>query len=236
MEVIPAIDLRGGRCVNLVQGDYGRETVFGDDPPAMARRWESLGAPRLHIVDLDGAREGAPRNLDAVRDICDAVSIPVQLGGGIRDVITARRAFETGVDRLIVGTAALDPDGAASFVGEFGEAVAAGIDSRDGFVAVRGWLDTTEVRALDLAKKLVALGFLWIVFTDIQSDGMLKGTNIPALREMVESVDASVIASGGITTIDDLRAAREAGAAGAIVGRALYTGALNLKKAIQALC
>jgi phosphoribosylformimino-5-aminoimidazole carboxamide ribotide isomerase len=213
MEVIPAIDLRGGRCVNLVQGDYDRETVFGDDPPAMARRWESLGAPRLHIVDLDGAREGAPRNLDAVRDICDAVSIPVQLGGGIRDVITARRAFETGVDRLIVGTAALDPDGAASFLGEFG-----------------------EVRALDLAKKLVALGFLWIVFTDIQSDGMLKGTNIPALRKMVESVDASVVASGGIATIDDLRAAHKAGAAGAIVGRALYTGALNLKKAIQALC
>jgi phosphoribosylformimino-5-aminoimidazole carboxamide ribotide isomerase len=236
MEVIPAIDLRGGRCVNLVQGDYDRETVFGDDPPAMARRWESLGAPRLHIVDLDGAREGAPRNLDAVRDICEAVSIPVQLGGGIRDVATARRAFETGTDRVIVGTAALDPEAAASFVVEFGEAVAAGIDSRDGFVAVRGWLDTTEVRSTDLAKKLVALGFRWIVFTDIQSDGMLKGTNIPALREMAESVDASVIASGGITTIDDLRAAHRAGAAGAIVGRALYTGALNLKEAIQALC
>ncbi len=236
MEVIPAIDLRGGRCVNLVQGDYDRETVFGDDPPAMARRWESLGAPRLHIVDLDGAREGAPRNLDAVRGICDAVSIPVQLGGGMRDVATARRAFDAGVDRVIIGTAALDLDKAGSFIAEFGDTVAAGIDARDGFVAVRGWLDTTKVRALDLAKKLAALGFGWIVFTDIQSDGMLKGTNVSALREMVESVDASVIASGGITTIDDLRAAREAGAAGAIVGRALYTGALNLKKAIQALC
>ncbi len=235
MEIIPAIDLRGGRCVNLVQGDYDRETVFGDDPPAMARRWESLGAPRLHIVDLDGAREGTPRNLDAVRGIRDAVSIPVQLGGGMRDVSAARQGFDAGADRVIIGTAALDPDAAASFVAEFGDSVAAGIDARDGFVAVRGWLEATEVRALDLAREVVALGFRWIVLTDIQSDGMLKGTNIAALREMVESVNASVIASGGITTIGDLRAAQEAGAAGAIVGRALYTGALNLKEAIEAL-
>jgi phosphoribosylformimino-5-aminoimidazole carboxamide ribotide isomerase len=236
MEVIPAIDLRGGRCVRLVQGDYDQETVFSDDPRAMARHWESLGAPRLHVVDLDGAREGAPRNLGVVRDICAAVSIPVQLGGGMRDIAVAQRARDAGVERVIVGTAALDPEAASGFVAEFGDAVVAGIDARDGFVAVRGWLDTTNIRALDLANKLVAVGFRWIVFTDIQSDGMLGGTNVPALKEFVEAVDASVIASGGITSIDDLRAARDAGAAGAIVGRALYTGALNLKEALNAIC
>jgi phosphoribosylformimino-5-aminoimidazole carboxamide ribotide isomerase len=236
MEILPAIDLRGGKCVRLLQGDYDRETVFSDDPPAMARHWESLGAPRLHVVDLDGAKEGAPRNLDVVRDICSAVSIPVQLGGGMRGVRIARQALDAGVDRVIVGTAALDPDAAAEFVGALGDRVVAGIDARDGFVAVRGWLDTTEIRAVDLAKKLVALGIRWIVFTDIRSDGMLRGPNIAALRALIEAVDASVIAAGGITTIDDLRAARDAGAAGAIVGRALYTGALDLKEAIEALC
>jgi len=236
MEIIPAIDLRGGRCVRLLQGDYDRETVFSDDPPAMAKRWESLGAPRLHVIDLDGAREGAPRNLDVVRSICDAISIPVQLGGGIRDVETARRALDAGVDRVIVGSAALDSEVARCLVTEIGRKIVAGIDARDGLVAVRGWLDTTEVRALDLAKKLVGIGYHCIVFTDIATDGMLKGPNIPALKKMVEAVDASVIASGGMTTIDDLRAARGAGAAGAIVGRAIYTGDLNLQKAIEALC
>ena len=236
MEILPAIDLRGGKCVRLLQGDYDRETVFSDDPPAMARHWESLGATRLHVVDLDGAKEGAPRNLAVVRDICAAVSIPVQLGGGMRDVSIARQALGAGVDRVIVGTAVLDPGAAAEFVTSLGDRVVAGIDARDGFVAVRGWLDTTEIRAVALAKKLVALGMRWVVFTDIRSDGMLKGTNIPALKDMVESVDASVIASGGITTIDDLRAARDAGAAGAIVGRALYAGSLDLKEAIEALC
>jgi phosphoribosylformimino-5-aminoimidazole carboxamide ribotide isomerase len=236
MEILPAIDLRGGKCVRLLQGDYDRETVFSDDPPAMARHWESLGAPRLHVVDLDGAKEGVPRNLDVVRGICSAVSVPVQLGGGMRDVAIAQQALDAGVDRVIVGTAALDPDAAAEFVGALGDRVVAGIDARDGFVAVRGWLDTTEVRAIDLARELFALGMRWIVHTDIASDGMLKGANIPALKEMVESVDAAVIAAGGISTIDDLRAARDAGAAAAIVGRALYTGSLDLKEALNALC
>lgn len=236
MEIIPAIDLRGGKCVRLLQGDYSRETVFSEDPPAMAKHWESLGAPRLHVVDLDGAREGEPRNLEVVRAICAAVSIPVQLGGGVRDTAIAQQALEVGVDRVIVGSAALDPEAAAAFVGELGERVVAGIDARDGLVAVHGWLDTTAVLAVDLARKLVALGFRWIVFTDIQQDGTLRGTNIPALREMVGAVSASVIAAGGITTVEDVRAARDAGAAGAIVGRALYTGDLDLKAALEALC
>jgi len=236
MEIIPAIDLRGRRCVRLIQGDYTREVVFSNDPPDMARHWENQGVRRLHVVDLDGAKEGAPRNLEVVRAICDAVSIPVQLGGGIRDVDTARHALEAGVDRVIVGTAALDPEAAQAFACELGEKVVAGIDARDGLVAVHGWVDTTEIRALDLAQKLISFGYRWIVFTDIASDGMLHGPNIPALRAMVQSVDASVIASGGIVTLDDLRAARDAGAAGAIVGLALYTGKLNLKEALDALC
>ena len=236
MEILTAIDLRGGKCVRLLQGDYSRETVFSDDPPAMAKHWESLGAPRLHVVDLDGAREGEPRNLEVVRAICAAVSIPVQLGGGVRDTAIAQQALEVGVDRVIVGSAALDPEAAAAFVEELGERVVAGIDARDGMVAVHGWLDTTAVRAVDLARKLVALGFRWIVFTDIQQDGTLRGTNIPALREIVGAVSASVIAAGGITTVEDVRAARDAGAAGAIVGRALYTGDLDLKAALEALC
>jgi phosphoribosylformimino-5-aminoimidazole carboxamide ribotide isomerase len=236
MEILPAIDIRGGRCVQLIQGDYTRELVFSNDPPDMARHWEAQSAKRLHVVDLDGAKEGLPRNLEVVRAICDAVAIPVQLGGGIRDVATARQALEAGVERVIVGSAALDPEAAAAFVAEFGARVVAGIDARDGFVAVHGWLDTTEVRALDLAQKLVALGYRWIVFTDIASDGMLHGPNIAALRDMVQHVEADVIASGGITTIDDLLAARKAGAASAIVGTALYTGKLNLREALDALC
>ena len=236
MEIIPAIDLRGGRCVRLLQGDYERETVFSLDPPDMALHWESLGASRLHVVDLDGAREGEPKNLPVVAEICASVKIPVQLGGGIRDVSIARQALDAGVDRVILGTAALDPQAATAFVSELGDKVVAGIDARDGLVAVRGWLDTTEIRAIDLAQKLVELGMRWLVFTDIATDGMLSGPNVPALREMVAAVDASVIASGGITTVDDLLAARKAGAAGAIIGTALYTGKLNLREALRAIC
>jgi phosphoribosylformimino-5-aminoimidazole carboxamide ribotide isomerase len=236
MEIIPAIDLRGGRCVRLVQGDYSRETVFGDDPVAMARRWERQGATRLHVVDLDGAREGEPRHLDVASRIARAVAIPIQLGGGIRGPEAARRVVDAGVDRVIVGTAALEPETAREIVDAVGESVVGGIDARDGRVAVGGWLDTTDIAALDLARRLTAIGMRWIVFTDIASDGMLEGPNLSALREIVEGVDASVIASGGITTVDDIRAVKEAGAAGAIIGSALYAGRITLEEALEAGC
>jgi phosphoribosylformimino-5-aminoimidazole carboxamide ribotide isomerase len=236
MEVIPAIDLRGGKCVRLLQGDYGRETVFSDDPVAMAGHWESEGAPRLHVVDLDGAREGGPRNLSVVREICRSVAIPVELGGGIRDVSIARQALEAGVGRVIVGTAALDAEAAASFVTELGSAAVAGIDAREGQVAVRGWLDTTDIQAADLARQLAGLGFQHIVFTDIVSDGMLKGHNVAALREIAAAVDASVIAAGGISSADDVRDVKQAGAAGAIIGMALYSGQISLREALEAAC
>ncbi len=236
MEVIPAIDLRGGRCVRLFQGDYARETVFSDDPVAMARHWEQQGAPRLHIVDLDGAKEGKPRNLDVARAIARAVTIPVQLGGGIRDKETARRVLAAGVRRVIIGSAALEEETARRMIEALGDRLAVGIDARGGRVSVKGWLETTEVEALHLARRLASFGARCIVFTDIERDGMLSGPNVPALRALVSAVSASVIASGGIAAIEHLRAVKEAGAAGAIVGMALYTGQLDLREALEAVC
>jgi phosphoribosylformimino-5-aminoimidazole carboxamide ribotide isomerase len=237
MEILPAIDLRGGKCVRLLQGDYAQETVFADDPVAMARHWESLGATRLHVVDLEGAKAGHPCQLDTIAAIARSVSIPVEMGGGIRTVALAQQALDIGVERVILGSAALDRAVAVEFASALRGRVVGGIDARDGLVAVRGWLDTTKVKAVDLARELVALGIEWIVYTDIGSDGMLQGANLVAMREMVEAVpEAKVIASGGVTTVEDLRALRAAGAAAAIVGMALYTGKLDLKDALEAAC
>ncbi len=235
MEIIPAIDLRGGKCVRLLQGDYDRETVFGEDPVAIARHWEEEGAPRLHVVDLDGAREGRPRNLSVVADICDAVGIPVELGGGIRTDSAARHALDAGVQRVILGTAALNRGVVQALAEELGDSLVASIDARDGVVAVRGWLEDTRTKAVDLARELVGLGIRLIVYTDIGSDGMLRGANVAATRELIERVpEARVIASGGVTTADDIRKLRDAGAAGAIIGMALYSGKLTLKEALEA--
>jgi len=236
MEIIPAVDLRGGKCVRLVQGCYDRETVFSDDPAAMALHWQQQGARRLHVVDLDGAREGEPRNWEAVREIVRAVRIPVELGGGIRNEAVARRALDLGVRWAILGTAALSPEAARDMVGALGDAVIAGIDARDGRVAVRGWLETSQIAATDLARQMAGLGVRCIIFTDIGRDGMLQGPNVAALREMVESVEASIIASGGIASAEHVRAVKEAGAAGAIIGTALYTGHLTLGEALEAAC
>jgi len=235
MDILPAIDIRGGKCVRLTQGDYGRETVFGDDPAAMARHWESLGAKYLHVVDLEGAKDGEPKQLDAVAAIVRAVSIPVELGGGLRDEAAARRALDLGVDRVIIGTAALNLETVSNLAAFLGKHLVAGIDARDGMVAVRGWLETTEVLAVKLAKELVVLGLGWIVYTDIATDGMLQGANLTAVREMVEAVpEAKIIASGGVSSVEDVRALRDAGAAGAIIGMALYTGKLDLRAALDA--
>jgi phosphoribosylformimino-5-aminoimidazole carboxamide ribotide isomerase len=236
MEIIPAIDIRGGKCVRLIQGDYAREMVFGDDPVAMAKHWEECGATRLHVVDLDGAREGEPRNLEVVERIAGAVRMPVELGGGIRTEEMARRALAAGVDRVIVGTAALDKAAALRFAEALGDARVVGIDARDGRVAVRGWLDTSDIRAVDLGREMAALGVKWIVFTDIGSDGMLQGPNLCALQEMVSGVDADIIASGGVSSLDDIKAVRDAGAAGAIIGMALYSGRISLQDAMEASC
>ena len=235
MELWPAIDLRGGRCVRLLQGDYDRETVFGDDPVEMARRFTAGGARRLHIVDLDGAKAGTPVQAELVGRMVAAAGVPCQLGGGIRSVETARAYVAAGVDRLVVGSVAIEnPDLLAELAHAFPGRIVLGIDARDGKVAVRGWLETSPLGAIDVAKRHEQLPLAGIVYTDIAKDGMMTGPNIPALTEMVRAVRLPVIASGGVSNARDIREAATAGAAGCIVGRALYEGSLTLAAAADA--
>lgn len=234
--VIPAIDLRGGRCVRLFQGDYDRETVYGDDPVAMARRWEAEGARRLHVVDLDGAREGRPAQLEVVRRIVEALEIPVQLGGGLRDAAAVRAALDAGVERAIIGTAAVDTEIARPLFEEFRERLAVGLDARAGRVAVRGWREDSGRDAIELARELAALGARRFIFTDIATDGTLAGPAVDATRALAQAVDVPVIASGGVGSIDDLRALAalaECGVEGVIVGKALYVGSVHLREAVS---
>ena len=235
MELWPAIDLRGGRCVRLLQGDYDRETVFGDDPVEMARRFTAGGARRLHIVDLDGAKAGTPVQAELVGRMVAAAGVPCQLGGGIRSVETARAYVAAGVDRLVVGSVAIEnPALLAELAHAFPGRIVLGIDARDGKVAVRGWLETSPLGAIDVAKRHEQLPLAGIVYTDIAKDGMMSGPNIPALAEMVRAVRLPVIASGGVSNARDIREAATAGAAGCIVGRALYEGSLTLAAAADA--
>ena len=235
MELWPAIDLRGGRCVRLLQGDYDRETVFGDDPVEMARRFTAAGARRLHIVDLDGAKAGTPVQAELVGRMVAAAGVPCQLGGGIRSVETARAYVAAGVDRLVVGSVAIEnPALLAELAHAFPGRIVLGIDARDGKVAVRGWLETSLLGAIDVAKRHEQLPLAGIVYTDIAKDGMMSGPNIPALAEMVRAVRLPVIASGGVSNAGDIREAATAGAAGCIVGRALYEGSLTLAAAADA--
>ena len=236
LEVIPAIDLRGGRCVRLEQGDFAREQAFSDDPVAVAQRWLAEGARRLHVVDLDGARVGEPQHWRVIGEIAGAVGIPVQLGGGLRSQEAIERALGLGLERVIVGTvAALDPEWARETFARFGRRVMVAIDARDGQVAVRGWQDTTGLDAFSFARRMVELGARRIVFTDISRDGMQTGPNLESMRRMVTAVNVPVVAAGGVTTVDDLLALDEIGLEAAIVGRALYSGALSLRDAIKAL-
>jgi phosphoribosylformimino-5-aminoimidazole carboxamide ribotide isomerase len=238
-EIIPAIDIRGGKCVRLLQGDYDRETVFGEDPVEMARRWEGEGATRLHVVDLDAARSGEPVNLDIVRRICAALSIPVQMGGGVRNREAVQRTLDAGVQRAIVGTAAAaDPDTARSLFAEFGERLVLGLDAKDGQVAVAGWRETTRWSALDLAREMMVAGAYRLIYTDIATDGMGSGPSLESTRALAEALDIPVIASGGVGRPGDILAVAElepAGVEGVIVGKAIYTGAVQLGDAIRQL-
>ncbi len=236
-EIIPAIDLQGGRCVRLVQGDFNQSTVYGDDPPGMAKRWEAAGAARIHVVDLDGAKEGGPRQLAVVSEIVKAVSVPVQLGGGLRTLDHIAAALDAGVTRVMVGTKAIeDPSFVDAALARFGEAVGIGIDAKDGRVAVRGWVDVSDVDALDLARQMSARGVRTIVYTDIARDGMLTGPNISAMRSMAEAVpEVGVIASGGVGQPQDILDLAHTGTVGVIVGKAIYTGAVDLAAAIASL-
>lgn len=241
-EIIPAIDIRGGRCVRLFQGDYSRETVYGDDPVAMARHWQRLGARRLHIVDLDGARQGAPAQLDLVARIARAVDVPIQLGGGLRTTADIAAALAAGVERVVVGTAAIQPGPASDPPAfrracreQFGARVVLGLDARGGQLAVRGWTETTVLDVFAFARLLRDEGFERIVYTDISRDGALSGPNVDDIKRLAAIEGLAVIASGGIHRVDDLLALAAAGAEAAIVGTALYQGAIDLPSALAHL-
>jgi phosphoribosylformimino-5-aminoimidazole carboxamide ribotide isomerase len=235
MELIPAIDLRGGNCVRLRQGDYGQETIFGNDPAAMAAHWESEGATRLHLVDLDGAKVGRPVNVEAVRSIVRSVGIPCQLGGGIRDEATIVSWLEAGIDRVIVGTQALrDPAWFRRMIETYPGQVVLGLDARDGKVAAEGWLEVSDVMAWTLAKQFDDLPLAAVIYTDIAKDGMLEGPNLDATDTLARHLETPVIASGGVSTLDDLERLSKLGTvAGCIIGRALYEGRFALGEALE---
>lgn len=234
MLIYPAIDLRGGKCVRLRQGDYAQETVFGDDPAAIARRWVSEGAAWLHLVDLDGAKQGQPVNGDSVRRIIEAAGVPCQLGGGLRTEDHIAEALAWGVARVILGTRALkDPAWLETVCRRFPGRVVLGIDARDGRVATDGWLEVSDRSALDLARQCAAWPLAALVYTDIARDGMLTGPNLEPLRELAAAVPIPIIASGGISTLDDVRRLLPLDVAGCIIGRALYEGRVRLAEALM---
>jgi phosphoribosylformimino-5-aminoimidazole carboxamide ribotide isomerase len=233
MQIWPAIDLRGGKCVRLEQGDYGRETVFGDDPAATARLFADQGAQYLHLVDLDGARRGHVENLSSVAAILAAVRLTAELGGGVRDEATIAQLLEMGLARVVIGTLALkEPDWFRRMCRKFPERLALGLDARGGKVATDGWLQTSQTSAIELAQSFAREPLASIIYTDIDTDGMLKGPNVTALEEMQRAVAVPVIASGGVTTAEDVSRLAAVPLAGCIIGRALYEGTLSLRDAL----
>ena len=235
MQIWPAIDLRGGKCVRLKQGDFSRETVFGEDPAAMARHWVGQGAQCLHLVDLDGARTGALANEPSVLTILQAADVPCQMGGGVRDEETIGRLLEAGLSRLVVGTQAIRrPDWFRQVCRRFPGKLVLGIDARGGRVATHGWLETTAMEATVLARHFADEPIAALVYTDIATDGMMAGPNVAAMAAMKQAVDCPVVASGGVTTVDDVARLAAAGMDGCIIGRALYEGTITLGEAIRA--
>lgn len=236
MEIIPAIDLKDGRCVRLFQGDFSQTTVYSDDPAAMAQQWEAQGATRVHVVDLDGARQGQSANLEAVRAIVRAVTIPVQLGGGLRREHDIDAVLDIGVERVILGTAAVEDVALVSRLLErFAERVIVGVDARNGKVATAGWLETADVWATDLVRRMADLGVQRIIYTDISRDGTLTEPNFEAMAALLDPNGPALIASGGIAEIAHLQRLARLGVEGAIVGKALYDGNIDLPQALAAL-
>lgn len=233
MIIFPAIDIMGGRCVRLLQGKFDSETVYGTDPVEMAEKWVLAGAKWLHVVDLDGARKGASTNRDVIYRIAGKVNVPVQMGGGIRSMDDISEVLSSGVERVILGTSAVNnPTLTEKALLKYPGRIAIGIDARDGKVAIEGWEKVSGYTAVEFAKRMEQLGASVIIYTDIATDGMLKGPNLRAMEEMIKNVSMEVIASGGISSIEDLYRLKESGAAGAITGKAIYTGAIDLKEAI----
>ena len=242
MEILPAIDLRGGRCVRLKQGDYAQETVYGNDPAEMARHWERQGGTRLHLVDLDGAKAGKPVNVEAIKAIVRAVRIPCELGGGLRDESTIREMLtEIGVDRVIIGTQALkEPDWFRDMARLFPGRIVLGLDARNGMVATEGWLDVSQTSAMELARQFTDVELAAVIYTNIANDGMMQGVDDATIEEMLRLAELgfSVIASGGVTTLEDIEklaaiSRRQPKLVGAIVGRAIYEGTIQVAEAVR---
>jgi phosphoribosylformimino-5-aminoimidazole carboxamide ribotide isomerase len=231
--ILPAIDLRGGRCVRLRQGDYAQETVFGDDPAAMARRWVDQGAEFLHIVDLDGARDGRPTNADSIQQIVRESGVPCQLGGGIRKEADIALALSWGIQRVVIGTSAIQSPGwVEDMCRRFPGKIVVGIDAKNGRVATEGWLQVSELTALEVGREFASLALAALVYTDISRDGMMQGPNLEAMQAMALAVPIPVIASGGVTVAEDVLRLSRTGVAGCIIGRALYEGKINLAEVI----
>lgn len=238
MKIIPAIDLKNGKCVRLAQGRKEDQTIFSDDPAAVAQKWADSGAELIHVIDLDGAFDKSPQHIDAIKKILASVDIPIQLGGGIRNEQTVRMYLDMGVKRIIIGTEAIrNPDFVKKICKTYPDQIIVGIDARQGYVAIEGWTRTTEIKAIDLAGQFEDCGVAAINFTDIHRDGMQTGPNIEETRKLAEAVSIPVVASGGVATMEDIRnilPLKSVGVVGVITGKALYTGTLNLKEAIAA--
>lgn len=234
MTIYPAIDIIDGACVRLVQGDYSQKTKFADDPCVVAKKWQNLGGEFIHIVDLDGAKSGDTPNFELIKKIAAAVDIPIEVGGGIRSIDTVDKYLNGGVERVIIGTSALkNPEFVKEAVLKYGGRIAVGIDAKDGMAAVCGWEEVSRTPAAELAKQMESIGVRHIIYTDIATDGMLGGPNLKAMKEMINAVSVNIIASGGVTSIEDIKALRELGAEGAIIGKALYTDRINLSEAVK---
>ncbi|GAE88304.1 1-(5-phosphoribosyl)-5-[(5-phosphoribosylamino)methylideneamino]imidazole-4-carboxamide isomerase [Acetivibrio straminisolvens] len=234
MIIYPAVDIKDGRCVRLVQGEFDKVTVYSDDPVEMGLKWEKMGAEYLHVVDLDGARTGNVHNTPIISEMAVKLGIPVQLGGGIRTIETIETLLCKGIHRVILGTSAVkNPELVKQALKTFESSIVIGIDAKDGMVAIEGWAKTSEFTAIGFAKKMEELGAKTIIYTDISRDGMLAGPNLKAMEEMVKAVNIEVIASGGVSNLEDIRNLKNVGVSGVIVGKALYTGSLDLKEAIE---
>ncbi|WP_438311782.1 1-(5-phosphoribosyl)-5-[(5-phosphoribosylamino)methylideneamino]imidazole-4-carboxamide isomerase [Sporosarcina sp. FA9] len=235
MILFPAIDIRNGKCVRLIQGDYDKEIIYGDSPTEMALEWERQGAEYLHLIDLDGAKSGNSSNRLAIQAVAKGVSIPVQVGGGIRSMEIIDDHIESGVSRVIIGTAAIsDKTFLEEAVTKYGDKIAVSIDARNGFVATDGWTETSDIQAIDLLKELEKLGVKTVIYTDIFKDGMMQGPNFVELKAIDEATSIDVIASGGVSTTENIEKLRTMDLYGAIIGKALYDGNLSLEKLMEA--
>lgn len=234
MRIYPAIDIKDGSCVRLFKGRFSDVTVYGDNPAEMAKKWEALGGEFIHVVDLDGALKGRGVNAHIIKEICKTVDVPVQTGGGIRTMEDIEAKLNLGINRVIIGTKAVqNADFVKRAVDKYKEKIVIGIDAHDGYVAISGWEEVSEFKAVEFAKKMAEIGVKTIVYTDIATDGTLGGSNVLAMEEMAKAVDADIIASGGIGNADHIRALLPTGVEGVIVGRALYTGNVELEEAIK---